>query len=445
MICCVSLNIVHLHKTLLCHNMDSPQYDIVVFGATGFTGTLISEYLAYLVYTKAKWGPTSDKVVALAGRSAKKLEQLVDRIKKRFGGDIVFDTIVADAEDAKAVEEVVSKTKVLIGAAGPFTKYGSNVVEACALRGVQYCDITGETSWNRVMIDKYHQTAIKNNALIVSFCGCDSIPFDLATLMLVEHIKQKYNCGTGDVQLIAQFPADFTPSGGTFQTMLTILGEGIKPEAIHPYALNPRDDPEYPPMGKVRPQDKDSFLPFYDSLRGRLYNYFIMSSTNTKVVRRSWRLYKQAGFDYGSNFAYRSEYQDTGSFLSAILMTIMLVIFTLLAATPFTNQLLKKYGIQAGDGPSPAKRDRTRVTLDFYGKVDHPSIDKTVKLSVTAGDIGYTNTAEMAVESALILAYRKGELNTQGGVVTPAFAFGSLLARQLTEVTPVKFRLHDSK
>jgi short subunit dehydrogenase-like uncharacterized protein len=408
--------------------MFDERYDIVVFGATGFTGQLALEYLAQREHKQS---------IAIAGRDHAKLTSIAQRFPS-----VSFGVIVADVSDEKSIDEMVSRTRVLINFTGPYDKYGSVVVKACVKHGVQYCDITGEAFWNKKMIEQFHAQAQQSQALIVSFCGFDSIPFDLPVLKIVQYIRDKHKCGTGKVQTVVDLNGGGF-SGGTFQSFLNAFENNYatSPKYSHPYALNPQDDPEYPPNSKVvRKEDKDYYLPWYDSKKAEWRNFWVMTSTNSKVVRRSQRLFKQIGFDYGKNFAYLTEAQRAKSLFRAILFTLLLVVFVVLALIPFTRRLLQKYGPQPGSGPSQESRDTAKTTITITAKVDDSSRKEVIAV-LTGRDLGYTDTAKMIVESALLLASKKNELKVKGGVVTPAFAFGSELLDILNEQKVLNFQI----
>eukprot|EP00475_Leptophrys_vorax_P000593 TRINITY_DN1032_c0_g1_i1.p2 TRINITY_DN1032_c0_g1~~TRINITY_DN1032_c0_g1_i1.p2 ORF type:complete len:424 (-),score=112.91 TRINITY_DN1032_c0_g1_i1:2680-3951(-) len=415
------------------------KYDIVVYGATGFTGQMAAEYLAKKIHEGDPTGPKSASQIALAGRSRKKLEELSNKIATRFGnaaGKLYFDVIEADSSDAKSIDEMVRQTKVVLAAAGPFVKYGGVVVGACAKHGVHYCDITGETYWNRKMIDKHHQEAINSGAVIVSFCGMDSIPFDIGTVYLVDYVKKNFaDAGLGEVQTIVRVE-NGALSGGTFQTAMAMRDHATKEELADPYLLNPRGD-KFAPRTPPRPQDMNRWLPWKEPERGWVAP-FVMAMINTKVVRRSWRLFENSPLDYGPKFAYKYEGHDLGGLFVAALLSIGLLIFDVLTNFTFVRKFLQKYGPQSGDGPSPKARETVRTWIRITGRVDVPKFRKTAYVDVKGGDLGYTETAQMVAESALVLA-QGTDLRVKGGVVTPAFAFGPEFAERLTKTTGVKF------
>ena len=422
----------------------SAKYDIVVFGATGYTGRMAAEFLAEKIYQGAPF-PKSAKAIAIAGRSTAKLEAVNSVIKNRFGEGLQFDVIQADTSDHNSIEQMVKQTKCVISTAGPYIKHGPIVVKYCVLYGVQYCDITGEATFVREMIDKHNADAEKNNALILNMCGFDCIPFDLCTTYLADQVRRRYNAGLGNVQTVVSAQGGGV-SGGTFQTIMANMsqsgGKGSK-DMQDPYYMNPRDDPKFPPGTRPRAEDKENFLPKYDSVRGKWLAYSFFSLTDTKVVRRTARLFEKSGSGFGPKFTYLTERLEVPSVIHAWLMTIGLVIFVLLASIPFTRNLLKKYGPQSGDGPSPAVRDKTRMQVVVSGEIDGSSAKKKARVILRGGDLGYYQTAHMVSVVGLVLAYQKDHLKIQGGVVTPGYAIGPYLVERLNQDTAIKITYED--
>ena len=194
-------------------NRSSPKaakkYDLVLYGATGFTGVLAVRYL------NATYGHKLGVKWCIAGRSELKLKKLA----AEYGGDCDYQ--VADAADEAALIKMVKSTKVVASTAGPFSRYGTLLVSICAKLGCDYCDITGETNWVREMIAKYDQIARTTNARIVVHCGHDSIPWDISSYMLAKKLKEDYN----EEVIKFDFYDDIksAPSGGTLETAFGIM------------------------------------------------------------------------------------------------------------------------------------------------------------------------------------------------------------------------------
>ena len=221
-------------------------YDIVVFGASGFTGRLVAEYLA------EKAGE-SDLRVALAGRSRDKLE----RIKKDLGEVAKHWPIeVADSFDGDALDALAKKSVVIATTVGPFAKYGERLVAACVANGTHYADITGEVQFIRRMIDKHHDAAKESGARIVHCCGFDSIPSDLGTLMIQNAMKDRHGVHAREVRFyLAESKGTF--SGGTAASLVNAVEEATKDAKVrrmmgNPYSLNPEGEMRGPDRSDQR-------------------------------------------------------------------------------------------------------------------------------------------------------------------------------------------------
>ena len=201
-------------------------YDVVIYGATGFVGSRAAEYLAgHAQRDKLRW--------ALAGRDRQKLEA----IKARLAGMVVADLLVADSADQFAVDAVVARTRVLLNVAGPFALYGDAIVDACVRLRTHYVDITGETVWVKSLIDRYHDRAAAAGTRVIPFCGFDSVPSDLGSYLLVRHLRRTFDVGCTEVKAYFQMyggfmslalNADALPGGqarGGVLTPATGLGE----------------------------------------------------------------------------------------------------------------------------------------------------------------------------------------------------------------------------
>jgi hypothetical protein len=193
----------------------SRKYDLVVFGATGFTGKMAALYLAKQYGSSVRW--------AIAGRRRGALEAVRAEIAAAHPSLKDLPIVIADSSDPKSLEDMVITTRVVITTAGPFDKYGSDLVKFCALNGTHYCDITGETDWVRKMIDKYDSAARGTGARIVNFCGHDCVPWDLAVLVLSNRLKKAGNETLDKVSFFDYIRS--APSGGTMATVFHSLAD----------------------------------------------------------------------------------------------------------------------------------------------------------------------------------------------------------------------------
>jgi short subunit dehydrogenase-like uncharacterized protein len=374
-------------------------FDLVLFGATGFTGRLVAEYLLQR-RAPIKW--------AIAGRDRRKLEAL----------DTGVPILIADANDLASLDAVAAQTRVVCSTVGPYAKYGSPLVEACAKHGVDYCDLTGETHWIRRMIDAHHEQAKKSGARIVHCCGFDSIPSDLGTFMVEEHARATHGAPCDDVVFAMRGSAGGV-SGGTIASMLNLLDEAKKDREVRkvmfdPYALNPEGE-------RNGPDGQDQRTVRFDDTLGAWTAPFVMAAINARIVRRSNAL---AGYRYGRDFKYREVVAfKRGPVGLAMASGMTAGLGGFMAATAFspTRKLLERTLLPApGQGPSQQTRERGYFRAQVVGTgKDKSGRPFRVEGRIAGhGDPGYAATARMLAESALSLA--SDPRDSSGGVLTPA-------------------------
>ncbi len=400
--------------------MNSKIYDVVVWGASGFTGRLVAEYIykKYGLNKSLKW--------AIAGRSIDKLKQ----IKKHFSSDIPI--ITADINNLSSLNDMASKTKVICTTVGPYAKYGTDLVEICIRNKTHYCDLAGEVQWIRKVIDKYHKTASENNVKIVNSCGFDSIPSDMGVFYIQEKSKQTFGVKASRIEMrVAGVKGGI--SGGTYASLSNVSVEANKNKEIfktliNPYGLNPANEmegPDGPDLRKV----------IYDPYSKNWMGPFVMAAINTKIVRRSNAL---LDYYYGKNFMYNEATisgKGAAGKIKGYLMAFPL--FILSVAKP--NSLLKKiidYMLpKPGQGPSKKNRESGFYNLRFYVEID----DEVKAFAKVTGDMdpGYGSTSKMLAESAISLA--KDDLNNFGGVLTPSTAMGKFLLKRLVDNAGLTF------
>lgn len=381
-------------------------FDLVLLGATGFTGKLVAQYLAKQTL---RW--------ALVGRNRDKLEE----VARELPGQVPI--VVADALDPAAMVGVARRTKVICTTVGPYAKLGSGVVAACAAEGTHYCDLTGEVHWMREMIDAHHETARKTGARIVHASGFDSIPSDLGTWATQQAFIEKF--GRPAKQVTAYYgkiSGGF--SGGTAGSMFGIA-EAMEDRAVrrvvgNPYGLDP--DPTAP-----RPPSPDVKAPGWDADVKMFTVPFVMAATNSRVVRRAHAL---AGFPWGDNFVYR-ELMTTPNSAKGLAMaagiTVGLGALAVAIQRPALRNFLEKRAPKSGEGPDQQTRERGHWTVHFVAKDGPDRLDYTV--ADPHGDPGYASTSRILGESALCLAF--DPLASQGGVTTPSVAMGGALMSRL--------------
>jgi short subunit dehydrogenase-like uncharacterized protein len=398
---------------------DDRELDLVLFGATGFTGKLVAEYLAKKKDRGAlHW--------ALAGRSPDKLERVRDDLTALDPALSDLPLLVGDSLDPVAVAGIVRRTRVVCTTVGPYAKYGGPLVAACAEQGVHYCDLTGETPWIRAMIKAHHARAEASGARIVHCCGFDSIPSDLGVLMIHDHLaRQGKRIAEAHFRVMRMKGG---ASGGTVASMMNILEEARDPAVRRalgdPYALYPEGAPRGPDRGDQTGPRRD---PDTGHDGGRWTAPFVMAAINTRVVRRSNAL---SGFAYGEGFRY-DEAVDTGpgpaGFARAAAMSAAIGGAMGLAVLPPGRRVLGRFLPSPGEGPSRAERERGGFRIAIHARSDGG--ERLTGLVEGTSDPGYGETSKMLGEAALCLV--GDDLPPRGGILTPATAMGMKLCDRL--------------
>jgi len=385
--------------------MSDREFDIVVFGATGFVGKLTAEYLAK--QKPKRW--------AIAGRNKEKLDAL----------GLNVPSIVVDAMDRAACDALAKRTRVVCTTVGPYTTYGTALVAACAAAGTHYCDLTGEPNFMLTTIRANHERARQTGARIVHASGFDSIPSDLGTWATQQEFHERYGHYADKVTAYyGEISGAF--SGGTYASGIAIA-EAMNDPAMRralssPYALDP--DPDAP-KPKV-----DNRLVGWDPDMKMFFVPFIMAQTNGAVVRRGHAL---AGYPWGQEFTYREVMSTPGNARGAVMaaaITAGMAGIAQILKRPTLRAMVQKRVKQPGEGPSAERMARGHWKVRFLA--EGGSNGRKEKLRYVAsdphGDPGYASTAKMLGESALCLAYDK--LSSPGGVQTPSVAMdGALLDR----------------
>ncbi len=388
-------------------------HDIVIYGATGFVGLLTAKYLAE--------NAPPDVRIALGGRSQSKLEHT----RAELGVD--WPLVIADSQDRDAVAELAESARVVATTVGPYFKYGKPLVEACAVAGTHYADLTGEVLFMRWAIDAADAKARASGAQIVHTCGFDSIPSDIGTLLLHEAAQAGESGELGETSYVVKAMRGVGASGGTIDSLRTAV-DTVKKDPpsrrllADPYALSP-DRAAEPDLGSER----DSMKPLRDDRLGGWLAPFVMGSVNTRVVRRSNALQDHA---YGRRFRYRELMLTGGGPLgcakAAGVAGGIAGVFAGLAA-PGARQLLDRVLPDPGEGPSESTRERGYFNIDIHTTTTD---GQRLRCEIRApGDPGYKATAVMLGESALCLAL--DDLPAAAGVLTPASAMGRALADRL--------------
>jgi short subunit dehydrogenase-like uncharacterized protein len=370
-------------------------HDIVLFGATGFTGGLTAEYLAAHAGENTRW--------ALAGRSRQKLED----VRRRLGDAAAeLPLIEADAGDPRSVRELAESTRVVITTVGPYIHYGEPLVAACAATGTDYVDLTGEPEFVDLMWLRYHEQAKSTGARLVHSCGFDSIPYDLGALFTVEQLPEGV-----PIKLEGFVSAGGQPSGGTYHSAVHVMGRLRHGAAV---ARKRRSKEQRPEGRRVR---GISGTPHRDAVAGGWVVPF--PTIDPQTVVRSARALDR----YGPDFTY-SHYLVVGNLPMAVGLGAGAAGLIALAQLPQTRKLLLKWK-DPGEGPTPEQRKKGWFKVKLAAAAD----GKQVVTEVSGGDPGYGETSKMLAESALCLAH--DELPETAGQVTPAVAMGDALTARL--------------
>ena len=399
-------------------------HDIVLWGATGFTGSLVAEYLV-------KRTDTEEMRLALGGRSRAKLEALRRRLADIDPAAARLPLIDADSHDRASLDDMVRDTRVVCSTVGPYAMHGRELVAACVEAGADYCDLTGEVQFIRAMIDKHHAAAERSGARIVHCCGFDSIPSDLGTWMLQQAAVERHGAPLDRVTFVLGASRGGF-SGGTVASLVNVVVEaGADPEIrriiTDPYALNPEGE-------RHGPDGSDLAGARFDRDLERWTGPFVMASINTRVVRRSNAI---LGWPYGRDFRY-AEVTGFGAGLKGRLTATAIAgglgaFVGALSWSPTRSALQKLVLPDPGDGPDRAAREAGFFKIRLHGRGTSNDGQPFEMVAHVAGnnDPGYGETAKMLGESALCLALDGAELEPQGGILTPASCMGVRLVDRL--------------
>jgi short subunit dehydrogenase-like uncharacterized protein len=379
----------------------SRSYDIVVLGATGFTGVLTAEYLARNAPSDCRW--------AIAGRSEAKLAGVRDRLAAIDPALAELPLITADVTDPASLKELAESARVVVTTVGPYLEHGEPLVGACAEAGTDYVDLTGEPEFVDRMYLAHHERAVATGARLVHACGFDSIPYDLGVLFTVKQLPSGVPLSIrGAVRAGGAF------SGGTFHSALGQMSRGKQMQE----AAKERKRVEPRPEGR-RVRATGSAAPRKDPDLG--YWLVPMPTLDPIVVKRS----AAARQDYGPEFSYE-QFMGFKTLPMAGGMAAGMVGLVTAAQVPPVRDLLKKK-VPQGEGPSEGKREKSWFTVDLVGEGG----GETVHTRVAGGDPGYGETAKMVAESALSLAFDDNP--TVSGQVTTAQAMGENLLDRLSK------------
>jgi short subunit dehydrogenase-like uncharacterized protein len=395
--------------------MAGREFDIVLYGATGFTGRLATEYVA------ARAGELGLRW-AIAGRDPAR----VAKVGEASGGKP--KVLVADSGDAEALEAIAARTRVMLNFAGPFALHGNAIVAGCVKARTHYADITGETAWVRALIDRHHERAARDGTRIIPCCGFDSVPSDLGTFLVARHIRRTLGKDCVEVRGYHRVSGGF--NGGTIASLIRMHESGDFERMRDPFLLNPGGRHS---AGEVA-RNRDPTGVRYDADIGSWTGPFLMGVINTRVVRRSAALLRQWGEPYGQGFRYQ-EYARFGRKLGlarASVVSFGMAGFGLGMSIASTRNAMKRFLPKPGEGPSVESMDRGWCECVLVGTAKG---GETVRGVIRhAGDPGNRATVRFACESAFALALDGKRLPggaKRGGILTPATGLGEVLAERL--------------
>jgi short subunit dehydrogenase-like uncharacterized protein len=380
------------------------EFDVIVYGATGYTGALVAEVLARRD-PAPRW--------AMAGRSLTRLEA----VRSEIGAPADIALIVAGADDPSALKAMCARTRVVLTTVGPYQLHGEPLVAACARTGTSYVDLCGEPAWMRVMIDRYDADARASGARIVFSCGFDSIPFDLGVREVQQCAQAKFGRPAPRVKgRVRRMQGSF--SGGTVASARATMAAAARDPSIlklmiDPFALTP---------GFTGPPQPKGLTPEYDAAVGGWVAPFVMAPINTKNVHRTNAL---TGHGYGADFVYDEMMiaPGLGDMARAAAEAIAKM-----------NPLGGDKGPSPGEGPTREAREAGHYDLLFIAEM--PDGDRAEAVVTGDMDPGYGSTSKMIAETALLL----GETESAGGIWTPTALLGAALRERLEGRAGLSFR-----
>ncbi|GEM06323.1 saccharopine dehydrogenase / Homospermidine synthase family protein [Rhodotorula toruloides] len=406
-------------------------YDILVMGASGFTGQLVSKYLA----TQA---PLQKFTFAVGGRNRQKIEE-----KMREIGVEPAAVLIADSSDEEALRKAVKQVKVVISLIGPYLIHGEPLV--CAEEGVHYVDLTGENPFIYKTNQKYGRIALENKATIIHCCGFDSIPSDIGAFLAVQRLKQVGGDEVRAGKVRTAFKAKGGMSGGTLASIVNMRETEDKDAmkfAADTYALSPIRG-----VHKGRPVVVGS-----QTFQGKTTwgAFFMMAPVNTAVVHRSWGILESADpssrvVAYGPRFHYDEFLKMPGpisSFFASL--TFFTVFGSILLISPI-RWLVKRFGPKSGEGPSPEVQQNGWYQTTTVAKSEDGRFESRV-VQKAKGDPGYLATSVLISSCALCLLKdydRLPPIAKHGGFLTPSTALGNVLVERLEATGRFQFSIED--
>ncbi|WP_447791976.1 saccharopine dehydrogenase family protein [Pseudomonas farris] len=387
--------------------MSEREFDIIIFGATGYTGRLVAEYFLKTcgLDRSVKW--------AIAGRSQAKMRALREQLPNAQA----LELIIADASEPLTLKAMAARTKVVISTAGPYQLYGSELVSACAEQGTDYVDLAGEPNWIAAMIQAHEATAKRSGARLVFSCGFDSIPFDLGVWFAQQEAHKRFGHYAERVRGRVR-KMQGVLSGGTFASGDAVAAAAEKDPAVNALMA----DPFAYTFGFKGPAQPDAVTAYEDELTGTWVGPFIMADINPKAVHRTNQL---LGHPWQTSFQYDE--------------------MLMLAGPPVNDDKPTLAGFDFNEGGHPAPGQgpsQQELEAGFYDVlfIAQEGDGRTVRVSVSSNDDpGYLSTSKMLAESALTLAFDTPRSSTPGGCWTPAAAMNTALIKRLAQKAGLMF------
>jgi len=419
----------HVNEREAGDKMAGRAFDVVIFGATGFTGKLASEHLTRRLAGDAslRW-----ERFALAGRNREKLVAVRKRLEEISPRAKELQLLVGDGNSEEFLETMCKKTNVVLTYVGPYLKYSLPLARACVKYGTDYCDITGEAPYQVKIVEELHEEAKSKGVTLITSCGYDSIPFDVGTYGLVKHLRTKQKGGKIAIQTCTG-PARGSASGGTIASAESFVGG----PPLSPHCL----DTQFLSSDVV-----EGKLPFnVGNFHNRSKSWLcpsIMEGVNQKVIYRSRGLMQDL---YGVDFTWQ-QFTAVKTKFQLFAAKALMGVITFVLSNSFAKGLLLRTGVlpKPGEGPSEEILQSGFFNEFIYGSVGE--YEAAVHVKGRRGDPGYKLTSAMSLHTALMLSQKdslKGELNMLGGVLTPAACMGDLLWRKMPDVD-VTFELKEN-
>ena len=394
--------------------------DLVIWGATGFTGQLVCEYIARSYDSK-------DLNWTIAGRNEEKLLKLKNRL------NINKPVFIGNSNDKSSLEKICGKTKVICSTVGPYAIHGTELIHACVKMKTNYCDISGETQWIRKIIDTYHENAKSLKIKIVNSCGFDSIPSDMGVYFCQSNCYKENGEYANAINMrVAGTKGGF--SGGTYNSLTNVIHEASVNKSVrktlnNPYGLNPINE-------QSGPDKKDLRSVIYDKEAKSWIAPFVMAGINTKIVRRSNALFN---YKYGKSFLYSEAVLVGDGILGKIIgyLSLIRILMVIQKKGSILKRIVDLFVPKAGQGPSKNQRENGFFNLKFYFNRNRKKY-----LAKVTGDMdpGYGSTSKMLAECAVCLAL-DDTLNKNYGVLTPSVAFEENILQRLQNNAGLKFSM----